>query len=95
MKLTIIGPNIPGNQGQPFHVHATGCADLCQPKYRYAGHERQESEYETFQDLVEDYYADIIAENEGTDREDWEVYESEFKVFPCARGRWPYRRDED
>lgn len=83
MLITLVGPNIPGNQGATFHVHAAGCADL--QKHHYARMtEKYDLESASFRDLVEDTYQDQLAENEGTDWGTWLTYEDEFRLFPCA-----------
>lgn len=86
VAVTVIGPNIPGNQAETFHVHAAFCADLAKPRYRIT--ERSDGLlYDSLQAIVEDWYGDMIAENEpGDDWATWEPYASDFKVFPCVKG---------
>lgn len=79
MYVTVTGPNPHGGM---FHVHRTGCADLSRGVYRRIplNNERYELEFDSVQDVVEDIYSDIIAENDDT----WETYVSEFRFFPCT-----------
>lgn len=80
MKIAVYGPNLLSG-GADFHVHAPGCADT--KKSVYSGHVAWEFEAESKQAVVEEIFADIMAENE---EEPWVNYAQEVKFFPCAAG---------
>lgn len=74
--VTTIGPN--GLTDATFHVHAQGCKDVSQAKYRRS--EKYNETAASLQDYTEQAYSDFIGENDST----WETYASEIKVFPCV-----------
>lgn len=79
MKVQVHGPNLYDQREGVFDVHAAGC--------HYVGHNggettKEPEEYDTFQQLVEDYYGDIMAEREDAK---WQDYQREFHVYPCAK----------
>lgn len=86
MKLTIIGPNLPGADSGTFHVHAAGCADLKRKAiYRGMRYETNHEEHDTLESLVDSYYCDMMNENEeGSPWATWEAYQDEFRIFPCC-----------
>lgn len=79
MKVQVHGPNLYDQREGVFDVHAAGCRDI--------GHNggettKEPEEYDTFQQLVEDYMGDVMADNEGST---WLHYKREFHVYPCAK----------
>lgn len=81
MLITIIGPNL--RAGESFHAHAAGCADLRKALYAYAAAHDERHTYEaaSMQEIVEDTFCDILAENPGTT---WEDHAAEIRFFPCT-----------
>lgn len=84
-KVTTIGPN--GISDASFHIHAEGCKDIKQRKYHRS--EKYNETIVSVEQLVNDSYADIIDENEGST---WEDYKGEFKIYPCV-GEVPERTE--
>lgn len=82
MKVHVIGPNIPDPNSTIFHVHKENCADLKRGIYRRMLDVGPVYDYESIEELVDDIYSDIIAENDDT----WENYVQEFTFFPCVKG---------
>lgn len=80
-RVTIHGPNLMV-PGPTFHVHAEGCADLRKRLYRGADG-GWTVEATSQQDVVEEIYQDIMAENEG-DLASWEAYADDVRIFPCV-----------
>lgn len=83
MNVTIVGPNLRDQSQGQFHVHATGCGDLRQPKYD-TGEPPMVVDVESQEQVAEYVYADIIDEN--PDGGGPEAYVSEFHFAPCTRG---------
>lgn len=82
-KHTIVGPNLPASAGAGFVVHKAGCADLKRGFCR--GAQKYTIEAATRQEIVEDVYGDMIAENEpGSDWATWTSYAGEFHFAPCC-----------
>lgn len=79
ITVTIWGPNL-GTQAEQFHVHTPGCADTTKGIYRKADAPWNVS-VTSAQDVVEDIFSDIIAENPDTT---WEDYVMDVKFFPCV-----------
>lgn len=66
MKVTVCGPNLRDQSKGYFHVHAADCRDLItkrprEPEYAHGWTFDAETQIE----VVEDVYADIIAEDEN------------------------------
>ena len=82
-SVVVIGPNLRTPDHARFHIHRTGCTDIRRYGHGPLGGEISPPErFATFQDLVESWYQDIIAEQETPTT--WEAYADEFRVFPCA-----------
>jgi hypothetical protein len=81
--VTVYGPNLP-TQGETFHVHAAGCADVRRGFYPgLSKHQAMAWEAESIQEIVEEVYLDQIAESDG-EWATWEPYAHDFKIFPCV-----------
>jgi hypothetical protein len=89
MRVTIVGPNLPGSlqrQGT-FHVHAEGCADLKRGPIRPYAEQGWTIDATSREDVAEEVYADMIDEHEG----DGTVYAtaagyvSDFHFAPCVQ----------
>lgn len=81
-ELTIAGPNL--QSGSTFHVHKAGCSDL-KRRVVYRGAQVDTAEYASVQEVVEDIYADMMAENDpDSEYATWQGYVSEFDFFPCC-----------
>lgn len=86
MNVSIYGPNL-GRDSESFHVHRTGCADTEKRFYKRLGPDQGgwHTDAESIQEIVEEVYCDIIAENEGQPPyDDWSSYLQEFHIFPCV-----------
>ncbi len=82
MRVTIIRPFPTTNE--TFHVHAEGCRDLNARRYRLDDG-GWTIDAATKREVVEDTYADQIAENADTEGwNTWEAYASDFLFHPCA-----------
>lgn len=90
-RVTIIGPNLnkAGQDKGQYHVHAEGCGDIARDPRGY-GYVSAEPHWTigaaNLEAVVEDVYADIIAENEG-DEHGWDevqAYMNEFHFAPCV-----------
>lgn len=83
VKVTIYGPNLPVD-GETFHVHAEGCADLKRGIYpTLTDHsDGWKITVTNEQALVEAIYCDIISEAEST----WDdpAYRNDIRIFPCV-----------
>ena len=93
MRVRVCGPNLRIQSKGTFHVHADGCADLTKygPGRKYGGDTNGEFEttlvVETYRDVSEAIYADIIDEQDPEDGVDWaEAYISDFHFAPCTKG---------
>lgn len=78
VRLAVLGPNLRDQSKGQFHVHNANCRDLY--KHVYKGIHADVREYDSFQQVVEDVYSDIIADN----GDDWSVYVNDFHVCPCV-----------
>lgn len=84
MKIKTFGPNLVDQSKGGFHVHAADCNDCKKAEYKRCDGGRTE-EFTTKREVVEDVYADIIADNEGDEHwGGWESYLQEFHFFPCC-----------
>lgn len=83
VKVTICGPNLPGDASGTFHVHKAGCADLTRsPMYRRID-PPWSMDATSEREVVEAVYSDIIDENPDYG---WTSYHHDFKFFPCVGG---------
>lgn len=83
-----------GTDGEAFHVHGTGCADIAR-SYTGKGRQRHSEIYGDFPyarrvDIAADIYGDVICDDpryDGTD-ESFDAlaaeYLDEFRFFPCC-----------
>jgi hypothetical protein len=76
MKVTIVHTNL--TTDGMIHVHRAGCADLKQ--YR-SDHHLFTVDHASAEELVADFYSDIIDENPDTT---WHTYYGEFHFLPCT-----------
>jgi hypothetical protein len=88
IEITSIGPN--GISDATFHVHAAGCADIKRGikvgkgntvAANYSRAEKNDMIVASFREMVEQDFADIMAENPD---ETWESYTNEYRIFPCV-----------
>jgi hypothetical protein len=75
MLVAIIGPNLPDQSNGDFHVHAASCSDV----HKYHKLLVDIVEINSLQDIVENVYCDIIADNDGN----WQDYVNDFHFLPC------------
>jgi len=83
-QVVVLGPNI-ARSNESFHVHAVGCSDV--KKSHYARVSSYVYENSTLVEIVEDTYADQIAESVGNGENFDDIvngWSGDFKVFPCA-----------
>lgn len=82
--VVIVGPNLQGGAQRKgaFHVHAAGCADLRHygEGRKFGGDTGWDVEVSSRREIVEEIYADHIAENPGAS---WEDYD-DLHVAPCV-----------
>jgi hypothetical protein len=91
MKVRVWGPNLRDQSKGSFHVHSADCRDNRNygPRGRLGGEGTTGPEdYDSVQQLVEDYYSNQIAENPGDTWEDG--YVQDFHFAPCVE--LPYER---
>lgn len=82
MRVTVVRPTPTTNE--TFHVHAEGCRDLNARRYRLDDG-GWTIDANTKREVVEDTYADQIAENANTEGwNTWEAYAHDFLFHPCA-----------
>jgi hypothetical protein len=86
MQVTIHGPNLHDQSQGTFHVHAAGCRDN-QREVRMNGSENPWTlEVDSAQAVVEEVYADQMAEHEAGDKwSTWTPYLSDFAFYPCVK----------
>jgi hypothetical protein len=83
VKVTICGPNLPGDASGTFHVHKAGCADLTRSRMYRRIDPPWSMDATSERDVVEAVYSDIIDENPDYG---WDSYHQDFKFFPCVEG---------
>lgn len=83
-RVEIVGPNLNDQSTGDFHVHAASCRELDFPEYHGVREQRGDFrwiiEAESQQEIVEDIFSDILAENDYG----WEVEEGGVHFFPCV-----------
>ena len=84
MQVTIHGPNLHDQSQGTFHVHAAGCRDNHREVRANGSENPWTLEVDSAQAVVEEVYADQIAEAEG-EWASWEPYLSDFAFYPCVQ----------
>ena len=84
LAVDLIGPNLPARLAErgEIHVHAHGCGDVAR---QYKGHHVYTERHASIEDLVNEWYGNQIAENEGDEWGTWVAYLGEFYIAPCVR----------
>lgn len=84
MKVKVVGPNLPAEAGESFHVHAADCADLKRGWIRRHAAEEPTVDLDSREEVVLYVYDNgIMDENPDLT---WRDYLGEFRFLPCVAG---------
>lgn len=75
--VTIHGPNLADQSKGDFHVHSASCLD----NKKYRGSAPWTATFDSIEELTEELYSDIIAEDEDSS---WENYVGTIWFAPCT-----------
>lgn len=92
MKVAILGPNMPAEAGETFHVHAAGCADV-KRNWWYRGQDPWTIEVSSVIRTVGAIYDPSNFDYDLHDQDDRSPYEGDIRFFPCVDAL-PYDKED-